>query len=363
MISDFISLKPRKPRDLILGSAPLAGLYRPVDPVDARETIRMAIHLGWGGIDTAPSYGLGAAENIIGEVMKEHNKLSGRTINIFTKIGRVLVKRSEAIKQMNEIDTSSPGMFETVFQPVFQTVFQQIPQSPDESYGLIFDYSVKGIYKSFIGSQKRMGYPIHGLRLHDAETMDRFNDVIKYNSINTLLGLKQQGLINAISIGMNDPRYILRILESYPGAVFDNVMMAGSWNLLDQSGMEVLVECHKRKIPVINAGIFGSGLLWGGDTLRYSKASKEDIARVRSWDCLAVRYDLTLPVVALAFAFLPQIVESVCIGARSPGELIENHNLLSQIHSVPIDMWREAIDKNLLSPSCHGIFFDRLCKL
>jgi D-threo-aldose 1-dehydrogenase len=352
-MSGFISTKLRKPCDLILGTAPLAGLYQSVDPIDAKETIRTAIQLGWGGIDTAPSYGLGTAETIIGDVFTMMNESNEPTqgIKLYTKVGRCLVPGTEQINKTSEIDASSPKMF------------SKENHSKDESPKLIFDYSESGIAKSLSGSQKRLKYPITGLRLHDAETLDRFQDVLKYNSRKTLIELKQQGVVDEISLGMNDPEYILGMLKQHPIDTFDKVMMAGSWNLMDQSGFEVLIECHERKIPVINAGIFGSGLLWGGDTLRYSKASCEDQNKAIHWNRLAIKYKTTLPVIALAFAFLPQIVESVCIGARTPEELIKNHNLLPWIQSVPIELWCEAIDRGLLASSCHGIFLNRMSRL
>jgi len=43
-----------------------------------------------------------------------------------------------------------------------------------------------------------------------------------------------------------------------------------SANLLDISGYNLLRECQMHGISVLNASIFGSGLLWGGDKARLS---------------------------------------------------------------------------------------------
>ena len=67
---------------------------------------------------------------------------------------------------------------------------------------------------------------------------------------------------------MNDAAYVLRMLANPPGT-FDSVMMAGAWNLLDQDGYDVLLECQERGVRVHNAGVFASGLLVGGSHYKY----------------------------------------------------------------------------------------------
>lgn len=354
--SNFITQRILMPHNLILGCAPLAGLYEPVDLTDAKDTIRLAIRLGWGGLDTAPSYGLGNSEIIIEKALTEMKETGEHVqVNIFTKVGRVLINNENYV---GEVDLKSSEMFQGSF---------------DHSQKILFDYSAEGIYKSYAGSQIRLKkHKITGLRLHDAETMDRFNDVVRHKSIYAMNRLKQEGFIKIISLGMNDAKYILQILEYHDDVVFDDILMAGCWNLLDQSGYPVLLECQKKNIPVINAGIFGSGLLWGGSTYQYSKVSDENLEKVKLWEELASKYNLSLPVVALAFAYLPSIVKSVCIGARSPSELIKNHDLIFQCRKVPVELWHDAIDKKMLPmylnqyiPRNNLLFakFNKSCKL
>jgi len=338
MKSNFLSYKIIKPYNLILGCAPLAGLYTQVEYSDAKDTIKTAINLGWNGLDTAPSYGLGKSEEIIGKVlseMEQNNELRSYkgyfNINIYTKVGRLLQKSNQSNEYTsNEKDISSPLMFGQL----------------DSNYELMFDYTEEGIRKSYYDSLKRLKYNINGIRLHDAETMDRYNDVLKYKSINSMIKLKSEGKVRLISLGMNDAHMVLKILYSHPEVEFDNILIAGCWNLLDQSGYELLLECEKRNITVINAGIFGSGLLWGGDTFRYSKASKENLNKVRSWKKLANKYNQSLPAIALAFAFLPTIIKFVCIGARTSSEVKNNHSLINA--KVPFILWLDAINEGLL---------------
>ena len=78
---------------------------------------------------------------------------------------------------------------------------------------------------------------------------------------------------------MNDPAYTMRMIRGKPRGTFDSIMLAGAWNLLDQDGFEVLLECQRRDIKVHVAGIFASGILVGGSTYKYDVASPEIIRR------------------------------------------------------------------------------------
>ena len=65
-----------------------------------------------------------------------------------------------------------------------------------------------------------------------------------------LVKLREEGLINEVSLGMNDANFVRRMLHDNPAGTFDSVMMAGSWNLLDQDGGDVLLECQRRGVKV-----------------------------------------------------------------------------------------------------------------
>ena len=78
-----------------------------------------------------------------------------------------------------------------------------------------------------------------------------------------------------MSLGMNDPTYVRRMISGKPEGTFDSIMSAGAWNLINQDGYELMLECQKRGIKVHNAGIFASGLLVGGSHYKYAPAPAE----------------------------------------------------------------------------------------
>merc|ERR1712032_1070237 len=99
--------------------------------------------------------------------------------------------------------------------------------------------------------------------------------------------LRSDGKIGEVSMGMNSSGYLLKYIRKYPTGTFDNIMMAGCWNLIDQDGLELLQECQSRGIKVTNVGIFASGALWGSVHYKYEGIPTEVAAKIKQWKTLA----------------------------------------------------------------------------
>jgi hypothetical protein len=134
--------------------------------------------------------------------------------------------------------------------------------------------------------------------------------------VDALVEMRESGIIEAVSLGMNDPHYVKRMLLEKPNGTFDSVMSAGAWNLIDQDGLELMLLCQSRGVKIHNAGIFASGLLVGGDHYKYEKAPAEIIARREKWAALAEKHGVPLPAAAIAFALAPAVVEKAAVGVK-----------------------------------------------
>eukprot|EP01127_Copromyxa_protea_P018475 TRINITY_DN5837_c0_g1_i1.p1 TRINITY_DN5837_c0_g1~~TRINITY_DN5837_c0_g1_i1.p1 ORF type:complete len:166 (-),score=30.46 TRINITY_DN5837_c0_g1_i1:30-527(-) len=161
-----------------------------------------------------------------------------------------------------------------------------------------------------------------------------------------MVQMRNEGLVKHVSLGMNKADFLLAYVKMYPAGTFDSILVAGCWNLLDQSGTELLRECQNRGIKVVLGGIFGSGLLWGVNFLRYAPASQEDVERRDKWAALAAKHGCSLPAVALNFAFLPTCVSELCLGCQTPEHVETNLALLEE--KVPAALWEEAKDAGML---------------
>ena len=93
-----------------------------------------------------------------------------------------------------------------------------------------------------------------------------------------LYGLRRQGVIGAIGIGMNSPEIPARFVRETD---LDAVLIAGRYTLLDRSAADdLLTAAAGRGVAVIAGGVFNSGILAGGSTYDYRPASPEIVSRV-----------------------------------------------------------------------------------
>mmetsp|Transcript_31128 Transcript_31128/g.43144 ORF Transcript_31128/g.43144 Transcript_31128/m.43144 type:complete len:384 (-) Transcript_31128:370-1521(-) len=341
-ISPQVELKIRhrtiKKEDVIIGCSSLAGMYKAIGEQKAVDTIKTALDAGFVDFDTAPHYGLGLSEERMGKGIQMFS--NGRNIKIWTKVGRLMKDKSD-VKNSDVIEEGNiPGTSSCIF------VEADMNQRP------VLDYTAKGVRQSYEDSSRRVGSPpIYGLRVHDADEKWRLDQVMHPTSggISELVKLRQEGKIKDVSLGMNDPGAILAVLREFPPGTINSVMVAGCWNLLDQNGAELLLECQRRGIQVHNAGIFASGLLVGGSTYKYGAAPPEIIRKTEEWGKLAAKYAVPLPVIAMAFAFQPQVITKVAVGVKSPTEVKQNLAWLNATERIPRKLWSEAKERGLLA--------------
>ena len=327
---------------LILGASPLAGIYAPSSDDVANATVAEALALGFTRFDTAPHYGLGLSERRLGAALRAAlgESEANTRVKVYTKVGRVM----KPIDEVTEEEKASsvewgnvPGHDGCIF-----------PEAPRDVLPVL-DYASGGFERSHADSLMRLGLDkVEGLRIHDAETPERFEAAMSGGGVAALARLRAQGKIAEVSLGMNDAAYVLRMIrESAPGT-FDSVMMAGSWNLIDQDGYEVLLECQERNIAVHNAGVFASGLLVGGAHYKYAPAPEHIKAKTAQWQALANAYDVPLPAVALAFALAPEIITLCAVGVKSPSEVAQNVAWLRAARDVNPQLWIDAKSQGLL---------------
>ena len=325
---------------LILGASPLAGIYEPIGEARAMATVRAALEAGFTRFDTAPHYGLGLSERRLGEGLRAHG--ASGSVKVYTKVGRVMRPIDEVTEEERETVVewgNVPGRDGCIF-----------PEAPRDVLPVL-DYSAKGFETSHEDSLKRLGIErIEGLRIHDAETPERFEAAMEGGGVRALTALRDAGRVSEISLGMNDAAYVLRMLRENPPGTFDSVMMAGAWNLLDQDGYDVLLECQERGVRVHNAGVFASGLLVGGSHYKYGPPPDEVKQRTERWKLLAEEHGVPLPAVAIAFATTPAVVDACAVGVKSPEEVAQTIAWLHLTAEIPTALWSDARARGLLDP-------------
>ena len=282
--------------ELGFGTASIGGLYRPASEEEAWAAVGAAWDAGIRYFDTAPHYGLGLSERRLGAA------LAGRPRDeyvVSTKVGRLLVPNPAP----SGSDLASAGF-----------------AVPDD-LTRVFDFSASGVLRSLDASLGRLGLDrVDIVFVHDPD--DHADQALR-EALPTLTRLREQGVVGAVGLGMNQWQVLLRAVRETD---LDVVMLAGRWTLADRSGEPLLAECAARGVPVFAAAPFNSGLLarsWPPDgayfDYRPAPARVLEHARLLARSC--ERHGLPLPAAALRFPLLHEAVACVVAGLGSPGEV------------------------------------------
>mmetsp|Transcript_12932 Transcript_12932/g.24422 ORF Transcript_12932/g.24422 Transcript_12932/m.24422 type:complete len:357 (-) Transcript_12932:94-1164(-) len=318
---------------LILGTGPLGcGWAGDVSEGEAEATILKALSLGIRYVDTAPWYGGGLSEQRVGKALAAAQSTTKEQIGLSTKVGRYIIAKSESPAYGHRVETGYD--FNT------DAYHSNIP---------VWDYRQEGIEECLRQSRSRLQRNfIDCLRIHDAETQERWEEACSADgAVSTLVSLRSRGEIGQVSLGYNSVEYLMKTIQAFPVGTFDNIMVARTWNLLDQTAYPLLLECQRRGIKVHMAAIFCAGLLWGQNHFMYSSTVPPAIAeKAKQWEDLCKSFSLSLPAVAMAFAYLPKCVERIAVGCSSAEQVRSNVKLCDV--EVPVELWQQAKARGLL---------------
>ncbi|MGI8416167.1 MAG: aldo/keto reductase [Nakamurella sp.] len=304
------------------GSAGIGNLYRSGSDDDAEAAIEASWQAGIRYFDTAPHYGLGLAETRLGRA------LAGRPRADFvlsTKVGRLLVPNPRP----TGTDLAEGGF-----------------DVPDEMTRLR-DYSRDGVLRSLEASLDRLGTDHVDIALvHDPD--DHVSPTVR-EALPTLVALRDQGVIGAVGIGMNQWQVPLQVLAHTD---LDVVMLASRWTLIDRSGQPLMQECARRGVSVLAAAPYNSGLLatdWPDDDERYDyrSAPVELVHGCRDLARTAQEHGSSLPDLALQFPLRHPATAGVVVSLRTAEEV--DAALRRSSATIPTDLWVEIDKKGLVN--------------
>lgn len=318
--------------ELGLGTGPLGGFRgRPVDDPTADETLAAAWDVGIRYFDTAPWYGLGTSEHRVGRFLASRPR---DEFVLSTKVGRLLGRRG-----------SAPGG----------------PRPSHWESALPFDwwfsYSREAVLRSFEDSLQRLGLErVDVLLVHDLEPGALGTDeaarvalrqLDEGGGFDALVGLREQGVVRGLGIGINDSAVIAPFLERFD---LDVVLQAGEYTLLDQRALQALDACATRGVAVIIGAPLNSGLLASRDAepdpSAYEDATEETFSRLRCLRETFARHGVDMVAGALRFPLAHPAVATVIAGAAHPEEVRENATQAAA--DIPEGLWAELRHKGLL---------------
>ncbi len=218
-----------------------------------------------------------------------------------------------------------------------------------------YDYSYDGFKRSIEDSLQRLGMSyIDIAHIHDLDRIvlgDDFDQYFKQameSGYQALAELKEQGVINAISLGIKQWQVCAEALKY---GHFDFFMLQDSYTLLDQDALEFLNECEKKNISILLAGPFSSGILVKGVSkdakYKYGDAPKEIIERVQKIQTVCEECNVALPSAALQFPLRHKAVASVVTGMRKASHIEQTVNWLDT--DIPEEFWQALKKQSLIS--------------
>jgi D-threo-aldose 1-dehydrogenase len=314
-----------------LGTAEIAGLYRPVSDDDAVRLVRHAWDAGVRYFDSAPLYGYGNGERRLGLGLRGRDR---DDFTISTKVGRLLVPR-DAVPAGAVVDRQQRDGVDDAFYSGTP------PVRP------IFDFSQDAVTRSLEESLRRLDLDrIDIAYIHDPD--DDWEAAIG-GAYPALHALREAGVVGAIGAGMNQAAMLARFARE---GDFDAFLLAGRYTLLDQSGLaELLPLCVEKGISVIAGGIMNSGLLADpkpGALFNYVPAPPELIDRARRIRDVCGRHGVGIRAAAIQFPLAHPAVAALVAGVRSVEHFDDYPRLLRQ--PIPDALWAELRAEHLIAP-------------
>jgi len=310
-----------------LGTATMGGSRIRITQHDGEAIVTAAWEAGVRYFDTAPFYGVGAAEHRVGDALREHNR--GDWV-LSTKVGRLLRPKTDTAPSADGRLSPMP------FKVIYDYSYDGIMRSVDDSYQRLGLAAIDILYVHDIGAYQ-----------HGPELNAEYLKVLRDSGYKALEELRRTGAVSAIGIGVNEKEVLIEALGFGDWDVF---LLAGRYTLLEQGPLDDLIPmCLARGTSLVIGGPLNSGILAGRDTWNYDTAPPEIAERVRKIEAVCTAHNVPLPAAALQFPLANPVVSAIIPGPRSAAEFKANLPLFTM--QIPPGLWSDLRNEKLLHPN------------
>lgn len=297
-----------QPKGLALGGTGVAE--HPGGQRNADALVAAAWADGVRYFDTAPMYGGGASERLVGRALAAHPR--GDFV-LSSKVGRLV--RGD----------------------------KPVPRGEDPLWR--FDFTADGIRRSVEESLERLGTDrLDVAFVHDP---DAFLDLATAESYPALQRLRDEGLVGRIGAGVCQVPTLLHLLRTTEVEV---ALLAGRLSVVDgEAAAEVLPLVAEQGIDLVVASVLHAGLVDGRDSgqLHYAPTPPEVVARVAAVKEVCDRHRTPIGAVALQLVLAMPEVAMVLTGAQDATQW--RQNLAWSRWPVPPELWQELAGAGLLA--------------
>jgi D-threo-aldose 1-dehydrogenase len=191
---------------------------------------------------------------------------------------------------------------------------------PDPGTG---EFGGERVRRSAEESLQRLGLDrFQLLYLHDPERIGFSEAMAPAGPVEALVSLRDTGI--AAHIGVAGAP--IDMMRQFVGTgVFEVVLTHNRFTLVDRSAEALVAEAADRSLGVVNAAVFGGGILAKGtshtDHYAYHKASTEVLDRIRAMEEACQRYGVPLRAAALQVSLRDPRVSSTVVGTATPAHV------------------------------------------
>lgn len=182
------------------------------------------------------------------------------------------------------------------------------------------DYSGERVRISLQESKARLGLShLPLVFLHDPEYFSFEEMTRPGGAVDTLVRLRDQGEVGHIGLAGGEVHEMSRYLAL---GCFEVLLVHNRWTLVDHSAEDLIAQAAESHVPVVNAAIYGGGILantrGGRRDYAYRPAAPETLRAVELMDELCGRWNVSLASVAVAASIRDPHISTTIVGFSKP---------------------------------------------
>jgi D-threo-aldose 1-dehydrogenase len=203
------------------------------------------------------------------------------------------------------------------------------------------DFSGARVRRSLEESLERLGLDrVQLLYIHDPEHISFSEGMAADGPVRELLRIHDEGLAEHLGVAGGPVELLGRYLET---GVFEAVITHNRYTLVDRSADRLISEAHERGFAVVNAAVYGGGILAKGTTgstrYAYREAPAEVVGAVRAMEEACGRYGVPLAAAAVQFSTRDARIASTIVGFSKPERV--DAAVGQATWPIPDELWAE----------------------